>query len=182
MFRSENAFCRIFFRNLALAQLRKEFARNVKKIPRVTQREVDDELGLPDIEKYLIQDEKMLASRIVNAVQDTNQYPQLFEEYKSSLQPRDLHMMLVKYIQDRNQGGIYEFEDLKIEGFGVEDHKFIQDISEQLLGVLEHLEEHEVEFMTKMLVIVGDLREKSALRLLQFYRQNSEAVSLYLAP
>lgn len=39
-------------------------------------------------------------------------------------------MMLVKYIQDRNQGGIYEFEDLKIEGFRVEDHKFIQDISE----------------------------------------------------
>jgi hypothetical protein len=75
MFRREKAFCRIFFRNLALAQLRKEFARSVKKIPRVTQREVDDELGLPDIEKYLIQDEKMLASQIVNAVQDTNQYP-----------------------------------------------------------------------------------------------------------
>lgn len=36
--------------------------------------------------------------------------------------------------------------------------------------------------MTKMLVIVGDLREKSALRLLQFCRQKSEAVSLYLAP
>lgn len=61
-------------------------------------REANDHSDLPKISDYLIEDEKILATRIVNAVQDSSQYPSLFEEHRQSLSSQDLQKMLIKFI------------------------------------------------------------------------------------
>ena len=80
----------------------RNFARKSKGVPRMSLKKSPADKDLPTIDKYLIEDEKLLASKIALSVEDPTLFKQVFDENKDNLTGLDVQTLLYKYLITKN--------------------------------------------------------------------------------
>ena len=174
---TENSYSQII-KNL----LNRKYARVTRTLPKLSLKKGPSVNKLPTIDKYLIEDEKIFASKIVSSVEDPNLLKDIFFEHKKDFSGLDIEKILFKYLVGKNGSGIFDYGDIKEENFTQEDRQFLKVLIDDWINKLDKVDDVEFNMMVKMITLAECVSSEQGLRILKFCREKHIPVSFYIAP